>query len=710
MSDHDRDHRHAPQPPQPHPRVDRAGAGPTTRSLSPMPRLQRAAVAASSRPPPDPHDADVVSPRRGRPMAAFAPFDFLDDLRATTSAAASADTSGARAIQRRATGPTDDSSDPSELHAIAAGGITGAAQPLPHLRRIQQAFGPDHDVTGVHAHVGGPAVAAADQLGAAAYATGDHVAFAATPDVHTAAHEAAHIIQQRRGVSLAGGIGQVGDAHEQHADAIADAVVAGRDASGLLGPGTATAGATGTSAIQRKGASADQLAGIAAAQLAPTEATAGTYRHVTHIEDAKTRAQRVLADWRAGGVTLDAAASRLAVVIDAVLVDLHALATDDTTAHDTHAAAEAQRYRPAVHDALTNIARVALQLVEPHRQQDLLLGGALTRAARPPDLRRDDQAVANLTGLLATLQTMGQPLGWTAPSTVADAQRARFAFEACPTGADTERPDQCSLPDAERVGLRAELGTAAIHVVSRFERVAGDQRARLAKLIGARQAGQKLVLDLIGDLFTMATRATGAAPIAMLGLSLALKIGKAQVPADHVEGQDTATMLEALTSAMTAALEGVSADAAKLDDNELRTAIKALNGISTELLAARLHALVAAYGQQIDPIGHDASGVHPGGFPGQLRGTYRAVRIPRPDGRVRLALVAADQGVPSPTEAALSGQPIGARASVMRGTFVRWIAPQFEPVVGDAPTVRPQDDIADVPLVDPTDLTTPGAP
>jgi hypothetical protein len=72
-------------------------------------------------------------------------------------------------------------------------------------------------------------------MGAEAFATGNHVAFAGTPSLHTAAHEAAHVVQQRGGVQLKGGVGQVGDQYERHADAVADLVVRGESAEGLLG-------------------------------------------------------------------------------------------------------------------------------------------------------------------------------------------------------------------------------------------------------------------------------------------------------------------------------------------------------------------------------------------------------------------------------------------------------------------------------------------
>jgi len=159
-------------------------------------------------------------------------------------------------VQLRESGPpTSDA-----VHAAAARGIAGAGGALPHGEAIQRSFG-SHDVRGIQAHVGGPAGEATAAMGAEAYATGSHVAFGGAPSLHTAAHEAAHVIQQRTGVSLAGGVGQVGDPYERHADAVADAVAAGRSAQGLLDE---TAGGGGGGGVQRQaspggGAEADAL-------------------------------------------------------------------------------------------------------------------------------------------------------------------------------------------------------------------------------------------------------------------------------------------------------------------------------------------------------------------------------------------------------------------------------------------------------------------
>lgn len=119
------------------------------------------------------------------------------------------------------------------VHQAAAHGIQGGGEAMPHLSAIQQSFG-THDVSGIQAHSGSAATQANEAMGAEAYATGNHVAFKTTPDLHTAAHEAAHVVQQRSGVSLSGGVGAVGDSYEQHADKVADAVVGGQSAEGLL--------------------------------------------------------------------------------------------------------------------------------------------------------------------------------------------------------------------------------------------------------------------------------------------------------------------------------------------------------------------------------------------------------------------------------------------------------------------------------------------
>ncbi len=151
------------------------------------------------------------------------------------------------AVQAKSSGMT---ADPDEVHAAAAQGGQGSGEPLPHFEKIQKSLCA-HDLSGVRANIGGKATDAASAIGASAYATGNKVAFEKAPDVHTAAHEAAHVVQQRAGVQLLGGVGEAGDKYERQADAVGDAVVRGESAAELLG-GAKVPSRASTSAVQRQ--------------------------------------------------------------------------------------------------------------------------------------------------------------------------------------------------------------------------------------------------------------------------------------------------------------------------------------------------------------------------------------------------------------------------------------------------------------------------
>jgi Domain of unknown function (DUF4157) len=156
--------------------------------------------------------------------------------------AAMATPAGTGAVQRKGGG-----GDAEGVHAAADAGIAGSGGPLPFGDRIQSLFG-GHDVSGVRAHTGSAAAAANTSIGSTAYAKGNDIAFAGTPDLHTTAHEAAHVVQQRGGVQLKGGVGEAGDPYEQNADQVADRVVAGQSAADLL-PAVGSSG--GVAAVQR---------------------------------------------------------------------------------------------------------------------------------------------------------------------------------------------------------------------------------------------------------------------------------------------------------------------------------------------------------------------------------------------------------------------------------------------------------------------------
>ncbi|MEO8844608.1 MAG: DUF4157 domain-containing protein [Kofleriaceae bacterium] len=153
---------------------------------------------------------------------------------------------GELAVQRK----SEAAATTSDPQAVATAGVQSASERLPHHDQIQASFG-GHDISGVRAQTGGGAAEASRGLGATAYAVGNRVGFAQSPDLHTAAHEAAHVVQQQAGVQLKGGIdGGKGDPYEQHADAVADKVVKGESAESLLDTMGPKRG--GGSSVQRK--------------------------------------------------------------------------------------------------------------------------------------------------------------------------------------------------------------------------------------------------------------------------------------------------------------------------------------------------------------------------------------------------------------------------------------------------------------------------
>jgi hypothetical protein len=121
----------------------------------------------------------------------------------------------------------------ARVHDAARRGTSGPSGPLPFHDVIQRSFG-RHDTSGIEAHTDRVAAASAQAIGAVAFTTGNHVVFSGMPTLRTTAHEAAHGVQQREGIQVAGRVGTVGDHFERHADAVADLVVRGQSAEALL--------------------------------------------------------------------------------------------------------------------------------------------------------------------------------------------------------------------------------------------------------------------------------------------------------------------------------------------------------------------------------------------------------------------------------------------------------------------------------------------
>ncbi len=284
------------------------------------------------------------------------------------------------------------------IHEAALSGISGGGGALPHGEAIQASFG-GHDVSGISAHVGGAAAAASDAMGARAYATGHSVAFKGAPDLHTAAHEAAHVVQQRAGVQLRGGVGQAGDSYEQNADAVADAVVAGRSAESLLGPvGPAGPGAGGVQrmAVQMESAGEPlfegEILGIdVETEGASAELTTGAYRDAN--EEQKVAALGAdHARWEARVIETESSLSEARAALEAVEAEVA------LSEYDMEAQAKLDALRARVREVEGEVEE-AVQVEAIRRDQVAQVAGGtsvsdLTRVEGDPGITARGEAIS----------------------------------------------------------------------------------------------------------------------------------------------------------------------------------------------------------------------------------------------------------------------------------------------------------------------------
>lgn len=133
-----------------------------------------------------------------------------------------------------------------DVISTAKSAFQGGGSSLPHQAKVESSFGAG--MGNVQAYTGPAAKSACESLGAQAFTVGNQIAFKeASPSVGLVAHEAAHVVQQSKGVQLSGSVGKPGDRYERNADAVAARVVQGKSSADLLGAGGSSAG----SAVQR---------------------------------------------------------------------------------------------------------------------------------------------------------------------------------------------------------------------------------------------------------------------------------------------------------------------------------------------------------------------------------------------------------------------------------------------------------------------------
>jgi len=271
-----------------------------------------------------------------------------------------------------------------DVKTAAAHGISGNSEPLPHRNIIERCFG-RHPID-VKAHTDTAAAEGSRAMGAQAFATGDHVAFGTTPDLHTSAHEAAHVVQQRSGVQLKGGIGEAGDPHEQHANHVADRVVAGKSAEDLLDLYSSSASsATSTARVQRQSTSpapAAPAAGSAPSALGPAaSAHPDAYHAPTSAHDPDAPASRNT-DWE--HVQIAAADKHAQEALDISWID--ALPEPIKSSIDgTYADSVAEHKAADMSKSDSELSKIAKEIAQ--RQNELRTAAIARLAATDPTIK-----------------------------------------------------------------------------------------------------------------------------------------------------------------------------------------------------------------------------------------------------------------------------------------------------------------------------------
>ena len=186
-------------------------------------------------------DQNSAGPFTGRPSAGGSRFALQASMLSPSAQSPGLQLKPGRGRKDKEAAPVD----------VAKGAFKGSGGSLPHRKTVEGALGAD--MSGVEAHTGKAASEACEALGAQAFTMGNKIAFKdASPSKELVAHEATHVVQQSKGVSLSGGMGKAGDKYENQADAVASRVGEGKRADDLVGGGSAPAvqASMGSAAVQ----------------------------------------------------------------------------------------------------------------------------------------------------------------------------------------------------------------------------------------------------------------------------------------------------------------------------------------------------------------------------------------------------------------------------------------------------------------------------
>jgi hypothetical protein len=156
--------------------------------------------------------------------------------------------------------------------------LLSPGQPLEATTRRTMESRMGQDFNAVRVHTDARSAAAAAAIDARAYTMNRDIVFGAheyAPQTESGrrllAHELTHVVQQRSGAHLPGGIGPPNDAHERNADAVANELAQGRSSEELLG------GYKGIAGLVKRGVSG-------AATAVPTKAGASTIQRTPSLK------------------------------------------------------------------------------------------------------------------------------------------------------------------------------------------------------------------------------------------------------------------------------------------------------------------------------------------------------------------------------------------------------------------------------------------
>lgn len=279
--------------------------------------------------------------------------------------------------------------------------------------------------------------------------------------------------------------------------------------------------------------------------------------------------------------------------------------------------------------------------------------------------RADPRATLPL-GALGSLGAVTGPLGWTAPRTTQEATAARLVREPCaPDPGDARDPERCTWTRDQRQdhldelvrrlnALMVDVAAACAEeaetlsaMVERDQRIAEAVaeivlEALVSFIPGGGKAagavGKAAAVGVAAQAGTSATRAAMAALRSDIGKAirkaLTRKAAKALASHDDDPRRSTVALIKQLPERFLAAVRAI--DFASLDDETIRD-LEIRSESTSARVRADLHALIAAYRSQIEPLGATRVSF---GLPSPRKTVTRAARI-RVNGAAspRLAMV-----------------------------------------------------------------------